>query len=495
MSDQRCSICFLWMLSVVVALGVPMDALAQSGGGTRGPGALQPGPVPEPTPAPIEFDGEPYLIEDLGLSLFLPVGCTIERAFIPGGKQAFTIEPEDRTWVLQVFIERVNALDMTPQSYLDNVVALHHQRRRDQTVVVPGQPLLRHEEIDRTDNLVVGELTGSRVYMRLPHRASTLVTGYAAFQLEQREFLAFQFDVLTDEFERARPVFETIVAASRFNRPDPEELAERAASLMAGERFLHGLTPADLESALPAEPVLLRLYEPSKTGSDADAKEIGYQRVHIRTGQLGETTGRPRHSWSASERRFGFIATIEGRFLDRDRVVDVNANLYLSRDRNEESWSLITTVTGPNLETGRTESVSNNQTIIRNGSRLTSRILVERDPPVVRDWVLPDRGFISGVETYLLPRLVANADLAVPFAFYHFHTVRGSITLRRDSFSKTPIGWNREELRSELEDPHVSTYTSNGELIRATLANGTIMEPIDPERLVRLWKNKDLPIR
>jgi len=73
--------------------------------------------------------------------------------------------------------------------------------------------------------------------------------------------------------------------------------------------------------------------------------------------------------------------------------------------------------------------------------------------------------------------------------------VRGSITLRRDSFTKTPKGWTREEIRSDLEDPQISTYTDGGELIRATLPNGTIMEPIAPDRLMRLWKSKELPIR
>jgi hypothetical protein len=488
--------CFATLASLVVAPA----ALAQSGGGTRGPGARPPATppknAPQEQPLPgVLFEGEPYELQDLGLVLYLPVGSTISRSFIPGGHQAFLIEPDDGAWSLQIFVEKVLSLDMTPQRYLDNAIKLKQERRQEQFLPITKTAPLPYTEVDRTDVLKVSGLTGSRVYLQAPGVTTSPVIGLAAFQLDQREFLAFQFDTPIEHFEQTRQVFETIVAATRYEPPDPTRKAERAAMLAAGERFLESLTPQDLEAALPSGPTILRIYEPAKTGSDADAKEIGYQRVHIRTGQLGETTTRPRHTWTATERRFGFIATLEGRFLEGSNVIDVNATLYLSRDRTEETWSLITTVTGPNRETGKIESHSNNQTILRNGPRLTSRITAPATSPIVKDWVIPDRGYISGVETYLLPRLIANANLEVPFAFYHFHTARDRISLRQDTFTRNATGWTRREIRSELEPPYVSTYKANGELIRTGLPNGSVIEPIEPDRLVQLWKSKNLPIR
>lgn len=495
--------------ALILVLAAAPLAVGQSGGGTRGPGAKPrptpadqtppsqspPGTTPEPGSPGVLFEGEPYAIEDLGLVLYLPIGSTINRSFIPGGHQAFLIEPDDGSWTLQVFVERTLSLDLTPPRYLDNAIKQKQMQRQEQYLQVSSTRPRPYSEIDRTDTLKISGLTGSRAYLEVPGNESTPIIGLAAFQLDQREFLAFQFDALPANFPEVRSIFETIVAASRYEAPDPTRNAERAAMLAAGERFLDSLTPQDLEAALPQAPVILRVYEPSKTGSDADAREVGYQRVNIRTGQLGETTSQPRHTWNATERQFGFIATLEGRFLDGDNVIDVNATIYLSRDRSQETWTLITTVTGPNRETGKIESHSNNQTILRHGNRLTSQISVPAAPPAIKDWVIPDRGYITGVETYLLPRLVANADLRVPFAFYHFHTTRDRISFRTDSFSRTPTGWTRRETRSELEEPHISNYKENGELIRTTLPNGSVIEPIEPERLVRIWKSRDLPIR
>ncbi|MGP1346894.1 MAG: hypothetical protein ACTS3F_09560 [Phycisphaerales bacterium] len=485
-----------WTGSTIRSAAIGCGALL--GLGFSGP-ALAQGTPEQPVPhgggGAVLFEGEPYEVRDLGLVLYLPVGCTVSRSYIPGGMQALAIEPDAESWTMRAYVERVTDASLTPAVYLDRVIEQHHAARARNAPPINGRAPLPYSVVDRTDELRVGDLSGSRAYLEVPGSGTAVASGYAVFRLGNREFLMFQIDSEPEGFARSRAVFETIIAASTFNRPDPEEQAERAASLAAGERFLEGLTAQDLEAALPSGVVLLRLYEPAKTNTDADARELGYQRVDLRTGQLGEVTGRPRHTWTPAERRFGFLATVDGRFLDSGRVIDVNAQMYLSRDRREETWSLVTTVTGMNHEKGVEESVSNTQTLIRNGERLTSRTLVPNQPPLIRDWVLPDRGFLSGVETYLLPRLVAAAELGVPFSFYHFHTVRGSLSLRRDTFVKTATGWTREELRSELDQPQHGVYTSEGELIRTTLANGTVIEPIEPQRLLRLWKDKGLPVR
>ena len=49
-------------------------------------------------------------------------------------------------------------------------------------------------------------------------------------------------------------------------------------------------------------------------------------------------------------------------------------------------------------------------------------------------------------------------------------------------------------VRNGFEVSVISLFNDQGDLIRTELSDGSIWEPIDPKALVRLWRDKNLPL-
>ena len=453
-----------------------------------------PGQGADPAPAKSLTDitvAEPLIIDALGITVLLPDKALANVESIPGGKTTAVITPptagiRGADWVVQVTNERTENLELTIDAILDEFA----KQRTDKARSV-GNRIRVFDRMNEADNLIVAGEPAGRFYCELTaDKGDTLVTGYTVFSTGPGEFIIVQLDCMGANFDRARVVYETIAASATFE--DPYAAAEeRSIALRAGAEFLDSLTLDDLKAASLDEPVFLRYYQSAPTGKSSDATEIAFQKIQIRDGQSGELDQtRSRADWAAADREFGFLVQIDARALQGSTTIDTRAVHFLSRDRRNESWSITNTIRqGKN-------TVSVIQTMIRQGRRLTIKTIREGMPDEQRDWPLPEKGYISAVERYMLPRLIAHkmpegSPTALDFAFYSYDAKSGKVTMRRDAFSNIGIdGW-RYTSQPERTEPEIQTTLDlDGNIVRRLLPNDIIVEPMAPERLSAIWREK-----
>jgi hypothetical protein len=258
-----------------------------------------------------------------------------------------------------------------------------------------------------------------------------------------------------------------------------------------------------MESVLDDEPVFMRVYRPSLSGSPSDADEIGYQRLTVRKGQLGELNPeRPRTSWTVQEREYGFLVEMEARVLVTGVVVDTRALFYLSTDRKNEMWSIMIEEKA-NDKAGKLHMNRTTQTLARDGSELRVMTTLPGSQPEEKAYEILDDHYLSAVERYLLPRLVAaraasGGPTKYDLAFYNFDPQRSVVTLRREKLDRTAEGgWVCLTTPSEGQPEWTSTYDAGGRLVQRTVpgaAGETVLEPTTRERLQKIWAKKNLPI-
>jgi hypothetical protein len=194
------------------------------------------------------------------------------------------------------------------------------------------------------------------------------------------------------------------------------------------------------------------------------------------------------------ERETGYLVRVDARMLQDQWVFDSRAMFFLSLDRQRESWAILV-----EQKTGGTVSKST-QTLVRTGTRLTVRTERPGLPPEAKDYDLPEGQYLSAVERYMLPKLVAgkidsNAPALLDMAFYCFDTTRSTVSLRRETFDRAAQGhWVCETIPAEGQPSWTSTYTTDGVLLSRLIPPLQVMEPTTPERIRALWKDKKLPI-
>ncbi|MDX2116418.1 MAG: hypothetical protein SFZ24_12480 [Planctomycetota bacterium] len=441
--------------------------------------------VEQPAEIPGLLATAPYSIPSLGLELLLPVDSLIDLSRVEGGRTSVVITPQgrDQNYVFQVHNSVSADNSVTIDQALANIIeqrrAMHmgkDQRGRQATLV---------RVFDSEDDLLIAQLPARRAYLDVPSDPTIAVTGYTLFQTGPGQFVIFQMDCPVGVFPRVRHLYELMVAAAKFR--DPTELgAERAAALLAGEAFLKTITAQDLAALCQRPPELLRISRPAPSGDPMDAQELGYQLITIKQGDASELEGRTGPAPAAAAP--GFIVRIEARALAAGTVVDTVSAFYLSADRARELWSITMKVgQGKNARTWV-------ETGIRNEDRLTVKTTSPSEPPTQADWSPLPPSYLSRVETVLLPRLVSRAATPGVFGFYTYDSTLAKITLRRETYDAHDDGsWTVTVLPSENSAPITTQLRADGSLIRRSSPDGQVTEPIDPDRLEKLWKDKDLP--
>ena len=412
------------------------------------------------------------------------------------------IQNSNRTWMMTVTEALSDDSSLTAKGVLDNLVYKIQGTRpvhdRSKTTHTRNHPVVgtAFEEVDRIDNLKVSGQTGSRCYLKDHSDSSAPVTGLTVFSRGGGKFLIFKLLGSPAEFEDQRKLYETIVATMELR--DPAEMqAETLSLILAGDAFLSSVNNSDIESVLDDEPVFYRLYDPARSGSPEDATEVAYQRVVMKEGQYGELSPeKPRSRWTPSEREYGYVVRVDARTLINDQVIDSQAIFFLSKDRTHESWSVTNVVR-------QGEALAHWElTGIRRDERLTVKTVEAAGQPTVADYVLPKKGYISRVELYLLPRLLAlkgageGSASAFDLGFYNYDPALGKITLRRDSFTSTEAGgWICESRPTENADSQKTWYDDQGDITKRIMVGGRVMEPVAQSRLRKIWENKKLPIK
>lgn len=456
-------------------------------------------PPTDAPPPPPTLTQEPIRFETLGLTIHLPERTFVETASLGSSRQSVLIRDPQNTWRIEIAERNVTGGPTTAAKFAADLLReIHAALPRYEQNNTGGQskPLSSSVRVlDQTDTLILSGRACSRFYVITPSPNSDalLATGVTVVPVEPARFALVTLSCLETELPKARLMYETVVGSATWRDPE-QALAERSASIGAGSRFLASRTPDHYRAALPDEPQYYRIYRPSSTGAKSDDTELAYQMVEIREGARGELNPRKtRTDWSPADRDPGFIVRIVARYVQGPAVSDLES-VFFATLRNdatdEEAWTSRMRV----REGAVTTSWS--QTGARIGNRLTVRTESSHGAPAEQSWIVPEEGYLTQVQSYLLPRLLAQAESPIAIGFYAYNPATSDLSLRRDALEpalSADTGWTLRTTLSEGAAERSTTLARNGDILRLETSDGAVMEPIDAGALNRLWKSKGLP--
>lgn len=459
--------------------------------------------IPTPLPEGVVLRTDGVRFETLGLTLRVPQETVIQTTSVGTARQSVMIRPDDNTWTIEVSDRVTRDKTLAPSALADDVLrSLMRARERgvkDDTgqVKVVGSAA---EVIDKAPNILLGVTPAAMFYLgTLTADNTRIVTGYIIARSEPGRFVVFALSCLPAELDRARAIYENVVASAEFRNPI-DAATERSAGVAAGAELLASLSREEYAALASGGPKYFRLYRPAPTGAPADATEVAYQVIDVRAGVRGELDPRkPRDKYNAADNDPGFIASVAARFLDEGRTVDTEATFFATLsptpDTDEEVWF------NRMLVRDRKDVSTWTQKGARLGNRLTVQTQGAGQELVEKQWLTPERGYLTQVQIYLLQRMLARAGKPVTYSFYAFNAGAGAqagdITLRRDVLEPAPAGqgsgWTLRTRIGEGVAERVTTLSAEGDILRVETGDGVVMEPIEPDALQRLWRSKGLP--
>lgn len=456
---------------------------------------------PAPPSPLVPLASAPFDIPSLGLSITLPERAYASISTLAGSQAAAIVYPGEpnQKWQLAIKSHTSSNSELTNTQALDSVI---QQLKLTKPVHDPRRgPLDPHDVLNknfslsrivvkgRHQDLEINGVRAERVYLSAPSLPDYPDAGITIFNPEPGKFVLVHLECPHNTIDALKPLFEIVSASVHFR--DASELnAKRAAAVLATAQIFDQVNTKDLEALLDKKPLFYRLYRPGPNGRPLDDEEVAWQRISIRKGQSGELTpGKVRTRWTTEDREFGFLMQIDARALWLNYVVDSQGIFFLSRDRENERWSLRNTI-----RKGATSDTTT-QTLVRKGNKLTYVVERPGEPRFTGEFVIPERGYLSKIEAALFPRLIAARELPGEFAYYSFDPSLDTIALKYESFKPDGTGrWESELKHLENALPQHVLYDEHGRILSRTTPDNQRMVPIDPQRLRRIWSNKSLPI-
>ncbi|MCC7389973.1 MAG: hypothetical protein IT431_14525 [Phycisphaerales bacterium] len=393
--------------------------------------------------------------------------------------------PEVADSIVRELLSSVSALDVDPNKPLENTPGIGNAKGR----------LLSRE---------MREINGwpaEVFYLQLASvgGGEDAAYGYAVFMPTGNTVARFELQTTAGDLARAKPYFEAMVNSTRIEDPDLAA-AQRALGVESGVAFFRSLTPEDVEAVIKrmgddwhAE----RFYQPSETGSDRDAVELGYRLTRYAVGKL-EDLKEPseRRGSSPEDRQKGYLVFQKARILNGDQMIDVDAGYFVTPDRSQESWTIRQAVrsvkapkapaTGVVVETG-----------VRNRSDLTISRVAGGGPVQTIRPAIEGSGYISRAEVLLLPYLLMHKDAPGEYRFYGFNQSFDRVAMREDAVEAPTAernNWRYTSRASDSSPAQVATFDSKMALVRAERADEQVWEPMSLRTLLDLWKQKGLPV-
>jgi len=454
----------------------------------------------------VEFDDEAFRLDEVGLSMFLPLGTSAESGRV-GNRTKVTIKSKDNNWLVNILTPQTSNASLTTAQALDELIS---QVMRDAGKVYDKDKLDKKEEvvvglagqiIEPRHTCIIGERAAERAYIRVPGQREGIdpnfIRGYTVFKLSDTQFVTFELITTEPVFNSTRYTYEAMLAAATFE--DPSVAASgRASAIKAGLKALERVDERTMREIIEANPERWeRMFKPAPTGDRSDDTEVGYRRIQMKIGTRADLGS----AKAGVDRRPGYIVRLDARYLDPKKtgesagqVVDVQAVYFQTFDRESEAWSVRNAI-----RQGKETSVFG-ELGAREGNAMSVELTPHAQPPrSVRPIIQSNgEGYISRVESLLLPQILIRSGLTADFGFYAYQSDREAIRLRRDELEQpieTPGLWRLTSRLGEDRLPQVSTYTDKGELIRSEMPRGVVAEPITFDELVRLWKQKSLPLK
>lgn len=448
-------------------------------------------PVQTPTPSLTELEPDPITIESIGLSLNLPIGGRAETVRI-GTSTSTGISLPNGLGTIIVKEQRTSNERLTAEGAAESI--------RDQLMNLPGAMIIAEQP-----ELRVGIWSGHRFYVRTPPTkagGSPTYRGISIFGLKPKTFLIFDLTMQGSEtaFQNARVMYETSIATMNLQEMSSQSL-KRIAGFKLTKALTDQLTIEDYDAVLTSKKNERweRLFTPAPSGDEMDASEHGYRRIKSWSGYKGEMGSKDRSKWSQEDRKLGYLIQLDSMALDSGLRIDSRALYFMSLDGNEELWTIRMTLKGndPSLRSDEQFSQVSSITGARVGGKLSVTTAEGDEPPTTVTPFIPEEGYITQVQTYLMGALIAHKTLQGDFASYAYNPVTNSVTLRWDIAEQpasSPGMWNITTKTAPESPPSTTQFDAHGDLMRVRLTGNRLWEPITLDRLLALWKRKGLPI-
>ncbi len=460
------------------------SALAQPDPTTRGNSSV----------ATVELADTPLTVESIGLTMSVPVGVRTSQTTV-GSRATTQVTANDNTWLLNIQSPRTSNTLTTASDVVDEVVLQLFNaagviyRKTDVDLSNPVGFKGKILEPKSTIRLASG-LEGARIAICLPPSDDRppVVRAYTVFKISEAQFATFELVVSEPQWAAAKSIAEIVIATAEF--ADAVSLnTDRRAGVVAGVTLLAQLSPEALSKIIDAQPERWeRLYKPGTTGAALDDTEVAYRRVSTKRGNRSDVGGS-----GSNAREKGYVVQIDARALFDKQIVDSRGVYFVSDDRKSELWNVrITVRDAATRAIGRSVS----ELGARDGDSMSVQIDAgEGQGKLIRP-TIGGEGYISQVESWLLPQVLVGSRIATTYAFYAYQSDPETISLRQDVLEQLPGESGLWRLTSTLGDKsrsQISTYESDGTLIKTQMPDGSVWEPTTSDNLMRLWRDKELP--
>lgn len=490
------------------ALLAPL-AEAQNRGTPRNPsGGSRPPAASTPASGATLLADSPARVDAVGLRFYPPADARTNITRL-GDQTTVQVLPDDSTWVLNVQTPRTRDGAQTVSSVAEAI--LEQLLESVSAVEVRGEEgaMTARANVLRIPDLEINGQPAARFYVALGQpgerqgrqdAGERVIRGYTIFKPMPDRFVTFELITTEAEFGRVRPVYELVAGTASFS--DVGEMAEsQQASADRTRAFVEALSAERMRQAIGvAGERWDRLYEPSASGSDRDATEIGYRRLRSRTGLRGELRPDvPQSRWRAADREPGYIVQVDSRVLQDRQVIDIESIFFMGEDRDSEAWTIRVAVRDRQADR-RQSQVAFTEIGAREGSRLSVQVEPRGGAPTSSSAHIDRRSYISQVEHFLLPHLLVQHGSEGPYAFTYWSSNAGAVTIRRDELRSPSAGVLELETTLVENDPmQTSRFNEQGRLLRTTLpatdlTPRRVWQPIELNRLMELWRSKGLPM-
>ena len=497
--------------------------------------ASAPASGPAGSPGFIEFSDKVVRLESAGLSMKLPIKC---QATTNAALDASSIQiiPDDSTWLVQIESPRTSRVGITLKEVCDAMIA--------QTIAASGEiveknaakkegefefgtrtNLHRGQVIERQDDLKLpGWPAAARFYVETyPDETAgnrsapdadgnrvklAVIRGFTIVQVASDRFVTFDMRTPKPNFADVKRTYETMLATSTFVDPGKMQTGRKAA-LEGGMAILQRFDAAALKELIDKNPERWqRLFISSKTGAASDDTELGYRRIRCAWGKRGQLDpARKESQYTSVERQEGLVVWLDARVLDIDplsptrkirQVIDSASVFFMSPDRQQEAWVTRNAKRDGKTTSQITEIGSRNVTdmivsVTANGDAQQVRPIIQGD--------LASSGYLSQAEARILPLILISKRVPTEYGYYVWNSAAQAIKLRRDVLEELSDGsgsWKITTRATEDSKPETVFFNEKGDFLRTEMPNdaGDTMrwEPISLERLVSIWKQKNLPM-
>ncbi|MCX5691252.1 MAG: hypothetical protein NTV94_15940 [Planctomycetota bacterium] len=500
-------LCALLALIPAYAAGQPKPSLSPKEPGNRPSGQSQPkAPAPRPLPptergtTTVEFAEMPLRLASVGLSVSCPLGVT-SQTDSAGRDSKIIMAPEDLSWTLQIKTPRTTDVDATCETVADSTLqSLYESFGIDKHAAAEAMAAGKLVREPRAgERLTVAGYDCARWTIELPslEGRTPQTRVFASIRCSPGQFIVFDMLTTPPNFKKAKAMMETIIATIKIE--DPAKIAaDRSAAVNAGLKLFESVGTDTLREIVAAHPERWeRRYMPNADGSDANSREIAYRRVKFLWGPRSLLESSSGSASKASGNRVeGFIVQIDARILAKDgSVTDSRSAYFMSPDRDEETW-VVTNA----LRTGKKNEKPSvaNETGGRNGQSMIVRTESTGTSPKSTKPAFQGEGYISGVETHLLPYLLMKSGVEAEHGFYSWNSNEGKVVLRRDLLQAIETGngekgWKISTQSVEGRKPMEAFFDASGTTLRIEMSDSSIWEPTTYEQLKRIWESKGLP--